>query len=270
MNVRLGSRRPASAWSPALLAALLGGGSPCLQAAVVQTNFGTGDGSVPGYSVSATDVLQLYLASASRTGAPGSGDLYFYREDSGYTVDLGRLTDGTFGPAGGNPGASVLPNQTAITFALNLTANPGGYTLTSIRAFAGWDSGRDGQAYTVEYSTASAPATFVSLATVTRYDVTSFPLVESEDDDGNPIFVEDDSQASTLVELTDTGGLLAAGVAQLRFIFSGIENGGTAFREFDVIGSPTAVPEPTAFAVIAGVGLLGFAVWRKPRAGRAA
>jgi hypothetical protein len=230
----------------------LTGVCPNLFSAVVQTNFGTGDGTLPGYAVSTADLLQTALASASRTGAPGSGDLYFYREDSGYTVDLSRLSDGAFGAMGADPSPSVLPNETALTFALDITANPDGYSLTHIRTYAGWDSGRDGQEYTVEYSTVSAPGTFVSLATVTRYDVTSFPLWEFEDHDGNPIFFDDTSNAHTLVELTHTSGVLAANVARLRFTFNGIENGGTGFREFDVIGAPTAVPEPAVAAVVAG------------------
>lgn len=235
-----------------MLAAFLSGGAHGLRAAVIQTNFGTDNGSVPGYVVSGTDVLQTYLSSASRTGAPGSGNLYFYREDSGYAVDLGRLTDGDFGQSGGSPGDTVMPNQTAITFALDLVANPGGYSLTSIRTYAGWDDGRDGQAYSVSYSTATAPGTFVSLFTITRFDAPD-PLDFGLD------------EAHTLVELTDTGGLLAAGVAQIRFTFNGIENGGTGFREFDVIGAPTAVPEPAVAAVVTGAGLLGFAAWRKRR-----
>lgn len=223
-----------------------------LQAAVIQTNFGTDNGSVPGSAVSGTDVLQLYLSSASRAGAPGSGNLYFYREDSGYTVDLGWLTDGTFGDPGGSPANTVMPNQTAINFARDLVANPGGYSLTTIRTCAGWDDGRNGQSYSVSYSTAADPGTFVPLITITRYNAPD-PLDNGLD------------EAHTLVELTESGGALATGVAQIRFTFAGIENGGTGFREVNVIGAPTAVPEAAAIAVVFGAGLVGFAAWRNRR-----
>jgi hypothetical protein len=135
--------------------------------AVTQTNFGTGDGTLPGVSpiVRADNLLFTRLASASRTGAgvPNPGNLYFYRENdgAGYNVDLARLYDGQFGAAGAVSSASVLPNQVSLTFGFNLTASPAGYNLSTIQTYAGWDSGRDGQQYTVEYSTASAPGTFL-------------------------------------------------------------------------------------------------------------
>jgi hypothetical protein len=57
--------------------------------------------------------------------------------------------------------------------------------LSTIQTYAGWDSGRDGQQYTVEYSTVAAPGTFLSLATASRFDTTSFPLTNPVyDDDG--------------------------------------------------------------------------------------
>ena len=87
-----------------------------VQAAVIQSNYYTSDGSLPvGVAVSNADLLQTSLASATRTGT-AAGDRYFYREDSGYTVDLGRLTDGAFGTAGGMSAYSVLPNQVTPDF----------------------------------------------------------------------------------------------------------------------------------------------------------
>jgi len=230
-----------------LIALCMSGICPSLLAAVVQTNFSTENGSVPGYAVSSTDLLQTALSSASRSG---SGDSFFYDESGGNTVDLSRLSDGDFGRSGGAPEVSVMPNHVAITFALDLALNPGGYSITSIRTFAGWDDGRDGQQYTVSYSTAATPNTFDSLIAINLFNAVD------QDDDGI-------NDAHTLVELTDTSGTLAVGVAQLRFTFSGVENDGTGFREFDVFGAPTAVPEPGVFATVAGAGLLGFALWRK-------
>lgn len=234
--------------------------------AVVQTNYGTGDGTLPGGSsiVAANNLLSTSLASASRTGdgVPNPGNLYFYREDSGYAVDLTRLYDGQFGAAGAVSSASVLPNQTSLTFSFDLLANPAGYNLTSIRTYAGWDSGRDGQQYTVEYSTASDPGTFLALASVSRFDNTDFPIEEgyvwdNQLEDMVPGLVEDKSKASTLVWLQPDIGFLAQNVGAVRFNFSGIENGGTGFREFVIEGSAVAaVPEPATlfgtFGLLAG------------------
>ena len=185
--------------------------------AVVQTNYGTGDGTLPGGSaiVAADNLLSTSLASASRTGADDltPDNQYFYGEDNGGSIPvvLSRLYDGQFGAAGGVSSASVLPNQVSITFNLDLLVSPAGYDLSSIRTYAGWDSGRDGQQYTVDYATASDPGTFLPLASVTRFDNTDFPLIERdiEDEDGNPTgqteMVPDRRKASTLVWLQAQG-----------------------------------------------------------------
>lgn len=252
---------------------------PALAAgAVIQTNYGTGDGTLPGPGaiIPANNLLANNLASASRTG-PGDtnpGDLYFYREDSGYPVDLSRLCDGQFGAQGPTSIASVLPNQVSLTFNLNLTTSPTGYNLTRILTYAGWDSGRDGQEYTVEYSTASAPGVWLALASASRFDNTNFPIMIEEeiyDDNGDPTdtyrLVPDDSQSATLVELTPSSGFLAENVGALRFNFTGFENGGTAYREFVVEGAGvSAVPEPAAAFSTLGLLASGFLLRRRPRA----
>jgi hypothetical protein len=234
--------------------------------AVVQTNYGTGDGSLPGGSpiVAANNLLSTRLASATRTGAgvPNPGDLYFYDENGGtYNVDLARLYDGQFGEAGGIPSASVLPNQVSLTFNFDLSASAAGYDLTSIRTYAGWNADRDGQQYTVEYSTAADPLVFLALASVSRFDNTNFPLIstEIEDENGSPTGqfadVPDTGQSSTQVWLHAESGFLAQNVAAVRFNFNGVESGGTGYREFVIEGSEVAaVPEPTA--MLGTLGLL--------------
>lgn len=247
-----------------------------VQASPIQTNYGAGDGSIPGGAMPTSNLLATNLLSASRTG---TGDAFFYREESGYTVDLARLSDGQFGTAGTYQAFSVMPNVVSLTFNLNLAARPTGYDVGSIKTYASWDSGRDGQAYTVEYSTAANPGQFALLATVSRFDNTDFPTVPNYSYDmdqymasyymsmanalmsSDPMmasmymsmasmyqssspFIENTDESSTMVRLTDTSGVLASGVAALRFNFSGIENSGTAFREFVVEG--VAVAAPTA------------------------
>jgi len=235
---------------------------------VIQSNYWSHNGTFPS------------PASAPGITSPGTyvldppGNRYFYREDTGYAVDLARLTDGAFdGSNGPKPSWSVLPNQTTLTFALDLVTNPGGYTINSIATYASWNDGRDGQSYTVEYSLASAPETFLTLATLTPYNVaeSSFPLVEGERP--NPITFQlepysyhDTSRSSTLVTLAPSTGHLAEGVGSLRFLFTGYENGGTGFQEFDVIGFAT-VPEPSsALLVGSGFFFLGLFRWLTLRA----
>jgi uncharacterized protein YhjY with autotransporter beta-barrel domain len=221
-------------------------------ASPIQSNYGTGDGSIPGGAMPTSNLLATNLLSATRTG---TGDAFFYREESGYTVDLARLSDGQFGAAGTYQAFSVMPNAVSLTFNLNLATRPTGYDVGSIKTYASWDSGRDGQAYTVEYSTATNPTQFAHLATVSRFDNTNFPTQMMYMYLPFPPYMmmlpsQNTNQSSTMVELTDSSGTLASGVAALRFNFSGIENSGTAFREFVVEG--VAVAAPTTVTGLAG------------------
>lgn len=236
---------------------------------LIQDNYGTGTATMPGgVAVSSGDLLQTHLTSATRTGAPGSGNTYFYREDSGYTVDLGRLSDGAYGTfgssgLGGNGQYTVMPNNVTLTFTFDTAAHPAGYSLSSLRTFASWDSGRDGQAYSVKYSTADNPLTFLPLITITTYNNTSFPTgtsMEWDDESGQFIEVEttDESIANTLVQISASSGYLVTNVAALQFVFSGHENGGTAYREIDVFGV-ASIPEPGALAALLGAIALGVA-----------
>ena len=221
-------------------------------AATTQTNYGTGDGTTPGAPFDTTgNLLSTNLSTVSRSGT-------FYREDSGYAVDLARLSDGQLGTAGSTGlGATgnytVMPNVAVIQFDLD-----GAFDLSAIRTYAMWDSGRSGQSYTVNYATAAAPSTFITLFTLTPFNQTTFPLVEDTDwDTYETIWVPDESQSSTLVQLTSDSGVLAADVVSLQFVFNGYQNGGTAYREFQVAGAKalSAVPEPAS--LLSTAGLLG-------------
>ncbi len=76
---------------------------------------------------------------------------------------VGALTDGMFGDVGTFTNYATCGSGAgqSLTYFLN------GATLTNIVVYSGWqDVGRDGQFYTVLYSTASAPTTFVPLTSV--------------------------------------------------------------------------------------------------------
>jgi hypothetical protein len=90
----------------------------------------------------------------------------------------------------------------------------------------------------------SDPTNFITLAAITRYnpDESNFPIINNYGKT-NP---------STMVELTSSSGPLAVNVAAIRFVFGNydtntdaFENGGTGYREIDVIGS---TGETTAIA----------------------
>lgn len=210
-------------------------------ASIQQTNFGNGGNDIPGGDFETQgNLLSTHLSSASRDGT-------FYREDFGYPVDLSRLYDGELGSLGstglgGDGRYTVMPNHATLQFDFD-----GSYDVSSIRTYASWDSGRSGQEYTVKYASSDAPSTFVTLYEIERFnnDDSVFPLIEGYDpnpDDDIDYYYRDDDPSSTLVELTSSSGVLASDVVSLQFVFSGYQNSGTAFREFQV----SAVPEPSS------------------------
>ncbi len=218
------------------LAALCG--NACVEAGIIITNE-EHSGAGNSFPVSNTDLLQTSLGSVATTGSFGGF--------GGGTEAV--LHDGLHGPSGAvGDGSNSAPSPgSQITFSLDLTASPLGYHLSEIDTIASWDTGRDGQQYSVQYSTSADPDTFLALATVPLFNPSQ------------PAF----DHAHTRIRLTDTGGVLATDVAKLRFTFTSFENNGTAYREIDVLGA--AVPEPSQYAAVVGLALAGFGVWRRAR-----
>jgi alpha-L-rhamnosidase len=113
----------------------------------------------------------------------------------------------------------------------SLTNSSTGYDLTNITVYGGWaDNGRDQQAYTVYYSTVTAPTDFISLAVV-NYNPT----------------IAGSIQSATRVTLTSSIGVLATNVAAVKFDFTSppSENGYCGYAGIEVFGTasiPPAVP----------------------------
>ena len=99
------------------------------------------------------------------------------------------------GPDGSSAGSTII---------YTLTGSTNGYNLTNITVYGGWaNNGRDQQAYTVYYSTVSAPTNFIYLAVV-NYN----PSIASG------------IQSATRVTLTSSTGVLATNVAAVKFDFT--------------------------------------------------
>jgi hypothetical protein len=163
---------------------------------------------------------------------------------------LANLTDGSFGTAAGDPSASPSASQvsaaggpgngTSATYSLGTNAT--GYNLTDLQMYSGWtDSGRYQQVYTVEYSLASDPTTFFTLASVDyppSADVGSYTAAETE--------------------LTSASGFLLSNVADIQINFGDTSPfDWSGYRELVVDGTAAsaAIPEPSTYALFLVGGL---------------
>jgi hypothetical protein len=108
-----------------------------------------------------------------------------------------------------------------------LPASGNGYNLTNITVYGGWaNNGRDAQAYTVLYSTVANPTSFVYLTTVNY----------------NPSVAGNTASANREVINDSAGGVLAANVAAVKFVFGppNVENGYCGYAAITVGGTPAA------------------------------
>lgn len=168
----------------------------------VQRNFG--------FTVSGGDLLQTHLAGTSFTGN-------FVREGA---IGTSAFNNGIYGGQGnqGSGGQSATADQTnTATFILD--AGTGfGYDITAVDVYAGWDSYRGGQQYSLYYDTVSSPGTFLFLASA----------FNDAKEGGN---------VNTRSNIVDSSGLLAYQVRSLRFDFGGgLTFGYAGYREIDVQG----------------------------------
>jgi hypothetical protein len=113
------------------------------------------------------------------------------------------------------------------TLIYSLPTTTYGYNLTNITVFSGWaDNGRDGQYYTVWYSTVANPTNFVYLTAVSY----------------NPSVASSTPTANRAVIADASGGVIAASVAAVKFDFTfpGSENGWVGYGAITVQGNPAA------------------------------
>lgn len=176
--------------------------------------------------VSSTDLLH---------GLTGSGGSW----NSGPS-DVSGLNDGVNGGDFDNVGINAL-NGAAWSvdgtgsfreFTLGTGANGFGFDITEIQSIAAWQgAGFQNQKYEIHISTVGNPA-FTLLTTV---DYQPAPWVSAD--------AANARGGATKVNVSDSSGLLAAGVDAIRFnILDTVSNdgGGVVMREIDVFGSATA------------------------------
>ncbi|MDF7826774.1 PEP-CTERM sorting domain-containing protein [Pontiellaceae bacterium B12227] len=135
-----------------------------------------------------------------------------------------------------------------ITFTLDTSVNVYGYDIDLINSYAGWggsDATQANQVYDVLVSTVGS-ASFTPVANVNYSPFAS------------------GGAASTLVSLTDSTGIIASGVDQVRFVFGNNPLGaGTVYQEVDVIGI-ASVPEPGTISLMS-ISTIGLFLTRRIR-----
>ncbi len=164
------------------------------------------------------------LIAGQMPSVVGSGN--FTYEDG--VAGIGALTDGTFGPVDDKSSYATCGNSAgqSVTYYIN------GATLTNIVVYSGWpDQNRDGQFYTVFYSTVAAPTTFLPLTSVYY----------------NPAVTGVSANRVTITSSTDAA--LATNVAFIKFDFSAqdssTDNGYSGYAEIILEGTNGA-PVPAS------------------------
>ncbi|MDA3873411.1 MAG: hypothetical protein PF795_05575, partial [Kiritimatiellae bacterium] len=136
----------------------------------------------------------------------------------------------------------------SVDFYMDISTNILGYNIEEIHSYSGWNSGLRSQDFTIEVSTVDS-FDFTSLGRFT------YPQIE---DNGHLVSITDDE-----------GAFLASGVDVIRFTHhTGASNARGSYRELDVLGTPTVIPE---FGTAAMLLITGFSAlcltWKRNRRG---
>lgn len=201
------------------------------------------------FTVLSNDLLQTNVSSTANNLTLNVGE-----NNAAGATTAAVLTNGNFGNGAvpldlaGREESHVI-DFGQITYNLDISVNTGGYDITSIETYAGWaDLNRGTQAYTVEISTVGN-AGFSTLATVT--------------------FNKDSFTQEKISISEDTTGILATGVDAIRFDFGSLtgsqEFSGVGYKELDVSGMASAIPEPTSLTLLGSSLLLVIMFGRKRR-----
>ncbi len=168
---------------------------------------------------------------------PTTANGTFTKESAG---GIPVLTDGSIGSSGSIGGFATCGASGGTSLIFSLTNNlVNGEDITNIVTYSGWgDGGRDGQYYTVSYSTVAAPNTFVPITTVYY-----LPSVS-----GAP--------ANRVGIAMNDGSALAHGVANIKFDFASppasgnFNNAYQGYSEIVVQGHDTMAPPPPPSALL--------------------
>lgn len=200
------------------------------------------------FTVADDDLLQTAFGSvvssnlSDRTG--NATDTAFL---AGFTPNgEASLRDGVFQDVGTQGRAAALvENDEFIEYTFDLSSASSGFDITGIDLYTNWGTGngRDEVNTNISLSFVDDPTAFTQLGS-------------------GPFVFNPPVQTQALVSIVDGSGVLASGVAGIRFDFpDGQENNAVGYSEIDVFGvasTAAQVPEPGALSavLIGGIGVL--------------
>jgi hypothetical protein len=154
----------------------------------------------------------------------------------------------------GNPLVLTQESYTVV-FDLDVSVNTFGYNISSINTFSGWQDGRVFQDFMVEFSVVGS-SLYSSLG--------SFSYLASDVPGAFPLSANN----SLWLNIVDNSGNIATGVDSIRFTLNevnvpGFSLLGSAYREIDVLGAATVVPEPSVMSLFIGAVILFMALRRR-------
>ena len=159
----------------------------------------------------------------------------------GGVAGTGVLTDGALGGTGDSSTVAALGSGggSCSSLTYTFTGSATGYDLTNIVTYSAWgDYGRDGQYYSVSYSTVTAPTTFIPLTAV----------------EFNPYLAPLNLRSANRVAINSLTGVLAKNVYSVKFNFpqdNTIDYGFGSYQEIILQGTnslPPALP-PSPYLV---------------------
>lgn len=227
--------------------------------------------ALPGISSAAvtvthTHILQPYLTTFTvsstdlvNAGQPTLGTVTttYERLNTGY----GEIAVANDGIGTGTDVTRLLTKSLqafTLTIDLNTSVNSFGYDINTIKTYAGNSDSRARQEYQVFYSLIGS-ADYIQLIPDTfTSDRPEKPFQTNTGTGGGQIAGGSGGETELTINI---GGL--TNVDSIRFVTSVASGnptafGATVFREFDVFGgASTTIPEPSAAALLGGLGLLG-------------
>lgn len=215
----------------------------------------SGDGAT--YTAPAS-LIQGLTASAKGGGTPVAA--------GGGFGDIAQMNDGIVGTAkNANAQCMLLDNVTPTVWAvwtLDTSVNTAGYDIDSIHSFAGFNQDRSWQTLEIKY--ALVGDTITPGAELDRTLVGNFAY--------RPTPTPGVYNATHMTIADDLGGLVLTGVKaiEVKFVDNGFHQGSSvnmsSYREISVVGSASAIPEPSSIALLVAaiMGLVAYA-WRKRR-----